>query len=97
MQFVIGVYGAPNSSSAQAAYQFTQAALKKNHRISLIFFYENGVLHADVPSEFEKLEINLAVCSTAKPNPLRKNITSLSLVQYIQAMLEADRHVIFSA
>jgi len=97
MQFVIGVYGAPNSSSAQAAYQFIKAALKKNHRISLIFFYENGVLHADVPSEFENLGSHLAVCSASKPHPVRKNIKPLSLIHYIQAIVEADRHVIFSA
>lgn len=95
MQFVIGVYGAPESSGAQAALHFSKALLKKNHRISQIFFYELGVSHADKLSDFETLNVNLAVCSTLKPHPKQNKIKSLSLTQYIHAILKADRHVIF--
>jgi sulfur relay (sulfurtransferase) complex TusBCD TusD component (DsrE family) len=95
MQFVIGVYGAPESSGAQAAYLFSKALLKKGHHITQIFFYELGVAHADIPSNFNNLNIPLAVCSTLRPTPLQKNIKSLSLVQYVKTILEADRHVIF--
>lgn len=95
MHFVIGVYGAPESSGAQAAYLFAKALLNKNHHISQIFFYELGVSHADNHSDFESLDVPLAVCSTLRPAPLQKNIKPLSLVQYIKNILEADRHVIF--
>ncbi len=95
MQFVIGVYGAPGSSGAQAAYQFIQSVLKKNHLIAQIFFYEDGILHADVPSHFLDLSIPLAVCSSLKPSPHQKQIQPLSLTQYIHAILKCDRHVIF--
>jgi sulfur relay (sulfurtransferase) complex TusBCD TusD component (DsrE family) len=95
MQFVIGVYAAPGSSGAQTAVQFAKTLLKKNHRISQIFFYEQGILHADMPSDFENLEVSLAVCSASKPHPDQKNIKPLSLTQYAHAILEADRHVIF--
>ena len=95
MQFVIGVYGAPDSSGAQAAYLFSQALLKKKYSISQIFFYELGVSHADKLSDFETLNVNLAVCSSLKPHPKQHKIKSLSLTQYIHTILKADRHVIF--
>lgn len=95
MDFVIGVYGAPDSSGAQAAYLFSKALLKKSHRISQIFFYEAGISHADSPSKFEELGISLGVCSTLRPTPHQEKIKSLSLTHYIHAILQADRHVIF--
>ena len=95
MQFVIGIYGAPGSSGAQAAYQFIQSALKKNHVVSQIFFYEHGIDHADVSSDFLNLTIPLGVCSSLKPSPKQNTIHSISLTQYIHAILNADRHVIF--
>ncbi len=95
MHFVIGVYSAPDSSGAQAAYQFAQALLKKNHRITLIFFYESGVEHADKPSPFESINTALAVCSTSRPKSNQSKIKPLGLVQYINAILNSDRHVIF--
>lgn len=96
--FVIGVYCAPNSPGAQAAYRFSKALLKKKHKISQIFFYEAGIIHADKPSEFQKLipkKIKLAVCSSLKPRPIQKNIKPISLTQYIYAVTKSDRHVIF--
>lgn len=95
MQFVIGVYGAPDSPGAQAAYLFSQTLLKKKHQITQVFFYESGVSHADNLSDFETLNVNLAVCSTLKPHPTQNKIKPLSLTQYIHAILKADRHVIF--
>lgn len=95
MDFVIGVYSAPESSGAQAAYLFSTSLLKKGHKITQLFFYESGVSHADIPSPFENLNINLGVCSTLRPKPKQKKIQSLSLTQYIHAIVQADRHVIF--
>jgi len=95
MQFVIGIYSAPGSLGAQAAYQFIQSALKKNHIISQIFFYEDGITHADMPSLFLDLKIPLGVCSTLKPSPKQNAIYPISLTQYIHAILSADHHVIF--
>ncbi|MDX2164802.1 MAG: hypothetical protein SFW07_05220 [Gammaproteobacteria bacterium] len=95
MEFVIGIYSAPGSSGAQAAYRFILSLLKKNHGISQIFFYEQGIAHADISSDFLNLNVPLAICSTLKPIPAQKKIKPLSLTQYIHAILNADRHVIF--
>lgn len=97
INFVIGVYSAPGSPGAHAAYQFAQTALKKKHMIAQIFFYEAGIQHADIPTEFLKLnkKIKLAVCSSLKPKPTQKQIKPISLTQYIYAVINTDRHVIF--
>lgn len=95
MRFVIGVYSAPGSSGAHVAYQFIQTLLKKNHTVDQIFFYEYGVDHADTPSDFLTLTIPLGVCSTLKPEPTQQKIRPSSLTQYIHAVLNTDRHVIF--
>lgn len=48
INFVIGVYGAPyTQQGASSAWQFANAVLKKNHRISQIFFFGDGSLNAN--------------------------------------------------
>ena len=44
--FIIQVNGAANTGSASyTAYRFTKASLEQGHQISLVFFYQDGVLN----------------------------------------------------
>jgi len=48
MKFSIVVSGAPyGSQSASSAYQFCLAALQDGHKITGVFFYQEGVLNAN--------------------------------------------------
>lgn len=47
MKFAIQINASPNNSnSAYSAYQFITAALKKDHEIFRVFFYQEGIYHA---------------------------------------------------
>ena len=95
MIFIVGIYAAPDSSSARAGLDFIKTVLKKNQIISNIFFYEAGITHADAPSEFEQLIIPLSVCSALRPHPRRPALKPESLISYIDRISKADHHVIF--
>lgn len=47
MKYAIQINASPNNSSLGfSAYQFIQAALKMEHEIFRVFFYQEGVYHA---------------------------------------------------
>lgn len=47
MKFVIQVNVSPNESNlGYSAYQFIKAALKMQHEIFRVFFYQDGIYHA---------------------------------------------------
>ena len=47
MKYAIQVNVSPNSSNAgYCAYQFIKAALKQEHEIFRVFFYQEGIYHA---------------------------------------------------
>lgn len=47
MKYAIQINASPNNSDAgYSAYQFIKAALKKNHQIFRVFFYQEGIYHA---------------------------------------------------
>ncbi len=47
MKYALQINASPNSSnSGYCAYQFIKEALKKEHEIFRVFFYQEGVYHA---------------------------------------------------
>jgi tRNA 2-thiouridine synthesizing protein D len=47
MKYAIQVNASPNNSNVgYSAFQFIQAALKLNHQIFRVFFYQDGIYHA---------------------------------------------------
>jgi tRNA 2-thiouridine synthesizing protein D len=47
MKFAIQINVSPTDSNAgYSAYQFIQAAIKKDHEIFRVFFYQEGIYHA---------------------------------------------------
>jgi len=47
MKYAIQINASPNNSNAgYSAYQFIKAALKKDHEIFRVFFYQEGIYHA---------------------------------------------------
>ncbi len=47
MKYAIQINASPNDSNvAYSAYQFIQAALKKEHEVLRVFFYQEGIYHA---------------------------------------------------
>jgi len=47
MKYAIQINASPNdSNSAYSAYQFIHAALKREHEILRVFFYQEGIYHA---------------------------------------------------
>lgn len=81
MQFAILITGAPYISQAScSAYHFAKAVIAKNHQILQVFFYQDGVNHANnliyIPTDAlqiitlwqelaEKHKFELAICSTS--------------------------------
>ncbi len=81
MQFSILITSAPYTSQAScSAYHFAKAVIAKNHQILQVFFYLDGVHHANnliyIPTDelqiitlwqelAEKYKFELAVCSTS--------------------------------
>jgi len=47
MKFAIQVNSSPNDSNAgYSAFQFIKAAIKMNHEVFRVFFYQEGIYHA---------------------------------------------------
>ena len=47
MKYAIQITASPNdSNTAYSAYQFIKAALKMDHQIFRVFFYQEGIYHA---------------------------------------------------
>ncbi len=47
MKYAIQINASPNDSNvAYSAYQFIQTALKKEHEVLRVFFYQEGIYHA---------------------------------------------------
>ncbi len=47
MKYAIQINASPNNSDAgYSAYQFIKTALKKDHEIFRVFFYQEGIYHA---------------------------------------------------
>ena len=47
MKYIIQINSSPTqSSSGYSAYQFINAALKREHKIFRVFFYQEGIYHA---------------------------------------------------
>ncbi len=47
MKYAIQINASPNSTnSGYCAYQFIKAALKMNHQVLRVFFYQEGIYHA---------------------------------------------------
>lgn len=97
MDFTILVNGGPFTKQAScSAYHFAQAVLSKQHRILQVFFYLDGVMHANklttLPSDemqlipsWEQLashgNFELVICSSAA---LRRGIMNDELAQRYQ-------------
>jgi len=47
MNFTLLINSAPHTQSAYTAYQFAKTALAKKHRITRLFFYQDGVLNGN--------------------------------------------------
>lgn len=80
MNYLIQINSSPFASeAADTAYHFVRAVLAKGHRISRIFFYQEGVYHAllqsapqDEPQKSQRWsqlardhDIDLFICSAA--------------------------------
>jgi tRNA 2-thiouridine synthesizing protein D len=81
LQFSILITAAPYTSQAScSAYHFAKAVIAKNHQILQVFFYQDGVNHANnliyIPTDelqiitlWQKLaeqhQFELAICSTS--------------------------------
>jgi tRNA 2-thiouridine synthesizing protein D len=81
MKYAIQINASPNDSNvAYSAYQFIQAALKKEHEVLRVFFYQEGIYHAfkySTPPDDElqmtkkwtqlatEQEVDLVVCISA--------------------------------
>lgn len=81
MKYIIQINSSPTqSSSGYSAYQFINAALKMEHKIFRVFFYQEGVYHAFKYSTPPDDELQL----TKKWTELAKN-ESVDLVVCISA------------
>lgn len=60
MKYALAIYGAPASSQAgQTALNFAKAVIARNHSISRLFFYQDGVHNATSLSAPPQDEVNL--------------------------------------
>jgi sulfur relay (sulfurtransferase) complex TusBCD TusD component (DsrE family) len=100
VKFVIGVFGVSSQKDTSTAFQFAKALFLKNHEISQIFFYCEGVLYAQNKTLFQQLNIPLRVCNTAitqRSVTITKGFEISTLTQFFNALTKADRYVIFNS
>lgn len=95
MKLVIGVFGQP----AAKALPFAKAAVIAGHDITQVFFYGDGIFCAN--SDWQSVCSTLLVCSTSvyKRGVSKENLMIgfqiSGLGQFMQALQDADRYMIF--
>ncbi len=60
MKFALTILCPPHSDSALRALRFAQASIHQGHNLNQLFFYQDGVYHANALARPPQDEINMA-------------------------------------